>query len=91
MRALQEWVTEWCRGGVWVYAGVPAAVEAFRAAKEVFDEIDKKTGRAEVCGHGNYLLSSVSQFVKTQSEVWNQCRTARKPESRVQSRQTHER
>ena len=25
-----------------VYAGVPAAVEAFRNAKEVFDEIDKK-------------------------------------------------
>ena len=25
-----------------VYAGVPAAVEAFRNAKEVFDELDKK-------------------------------------------------
>ena len=25
-----------------VYAGVPAAVESFRLAKEVFDEIDKK-------------------------------------------------
>jgi 4-carboxymuconolactone decarboxylase len=25
-----------------VYAGVPAAVDAFRAAKEVFDELDKK-------------------------------------------------
>lgn len=25
-----------------VYAGVPAAVDAFRVAKEVFDEIDKK-------------------------------------------------
>jgi 4-carboxymuconolactone decarboxylase len=25
-----------------VYAGVPAAVEAFRTAKEVFDELDKK-------------------------------------------------
>jgi 4-carboxymuconolactone decarboxylase len=92
--ALQEFVTEWCWGGVWsrpglprktrsllnlamltalnrpheiklhvrgalnngvtrqeitevflqagVYAGVPAAVDAFRAAKEVFDELDKK-------------------------------------------------
>jgi 4-carboxymuconolactone decarboxylase len=26
-----------------VYAGVPAAVDAFRSAKEVFDEIDKTT------------------------------------------------
>jgi 4-carboxymuconolactone decarboxylase len=93
-RTLQEFVTEWCWGGVWsrpglprktrsllnlamltalnrpheiklhvrgalnngvtrqeitevflqagVYAGVPAAVDAFRAAKEVFDELDKK-------------------------------------------------
>jgi 4-carboxymuconolactone decarboxylase len=91
---LQEFVTEWCWGGIWtrpglprktrsllnlgmltalnrpheiklhvrgalnngvsreeiaevflqaaVYAGVPAAVDAFRAAKEVFDEMDKK-------------------------------------------------
>jgi 4-carboxymuconolactone decarboxylase len=91
---LQEFVTEWCWGGVWsrprlarktrsllnlamltalnrsheiklhvrgalnngvtrqeitevflqagVYAGVPAAVDAFRAAKEVFDELDNK-------------------------------------------------
>jgi 4-carboxymuconolactone decarboxylase len=93
-RVLQEWVTEWCWGGVWtrsgltlktrsllnlamltamnraheikihvrgalnngvtreeitevflqagVYAGAPAAVDAFRAAKEVFDDLDKK-------------------------------------------------
>lgn len=93
-RPLQEFVTEWCWGGVWtrpglprktrsllnlamltalnrpheikahvrgalnngvtrdeivevflqagVYAGVPAAVDAFRSAKEVFDELDKK-------------------------------------------------
>lgn len=92
-RPLQEFVTEWCWGGVWtrpglskktrsllnlamltalnrpheikthvrgalnngvtreeivevflhagVYAGVPAAVDAFRAAKEVLDELDK--------------------------------------------------
>jgi 4-carboxymuconolactone decarboxylase len=91
---LQDFVTEWCWGGVWarpglprktrsllnlamltalnrpheiklhvrgalnngvtrqeitevflqagVYAGVPAAVDAFRSAKEVFDELDKK-------------------------------------------------
>ncbi len=91
---LQDFVTEWCWGGVWsrpgltrktrsllnlamltalnrpheiklhvrgalnngvtrqeitevflqagVYAGVPAAVDAFRAAKEVFDELDKR-------------------------------------------------
>jgi 4-carboxymuconolactone decarboxylase len=91
---LQEFVTEWCWGGVWtreglphktrsllnlamltalnrpheiklhvrgainngvsrdemaevflqagVYAGVPAAVDAFRAAKEVFEELDRK-------------------------------------------------
>jgi 4-carboxymuconolactone decarboxylase len=25
-----------------VYAGVPAAVDAFRAAKEVFDTVDKE-------------------------------------------------
>ena len=93
-RELQNFVTEWCWGGVWtrpglarktrsllnlamltalnrpheiklhvrgainngatreemtevflqagVYAGVPAAVDAFRAAKEVFDEVDKE-------------------------------------------------
>ena len=93
-RSLQEFVTEWCWGGVWtrpglprktrsllnlamltalnrpheiklhvrgainngvtrdeikevflqagVYAGVPAAVDAFRAAKEVFDELDRQ-------------------------------------------------
>ena len=92
-RPLQEFVTEWCWGGVWtrpglskktrsllnlamltalnrpheikthvrgalnngvtreeivevflqagVYAGVPAAVDAFRSAKEVLDELDK--------------------------------------------------
>ena len=92
-RSLQEFVTEWCWGGVWtrpglprkirsllnlamltalnrpheiklhvrgalnngatrdeikevflqagVYAGVPAAVDAFRTAKEVFDELDR--------------------------------------------------
>jgi 4-carboxymuconolactone decarboxylase len=92
--ALQEFVTEWCWGGVWtraglprktrsllnlamltalnrpheirlhvrgainngvsreemaevflqagVYAGVPAAVDAFRVAKEMFDEMDGK-------------------------------------------------
>ena len=93
-RELQNFVTEWCWGGVWarpglprktrsllnlamltalnrpheikihvrgalnngvtreeitevflqagVYAGVPAAVDAFRAAKEVFDDLDKE-------------------------------------------------
>jgi 4-carboxymuconolactone decarboxylase len=93
-RELQNFVTEWCWGGVWTrpglarktrsllnlamltalnrpheiklhvrgamnngvtreemtevflqagaYAGVPAAVDAFRAAKEVFDEVDKE-------------------------------------------------
>lgn len=94
---LQDFVTEWCWGGVWtrpglprktrsmlnlamlaalnrpheikmhvgaalrngvtreeiaevflqvgVYAGAPAAVDAFRVAKEVFDEIDGQKGR----------------------------------------------
>jgi 4-carboxymuconolactone decarboxylase len=93
-QTLQEFVTEWCWGGVWtrsglprktrsllnlamlaalnrphevklhvrgainngvsreemaevflqagVYAGVPAAVDAFRAAKEVFDQLDQE-------------------------------------------------
>jgi 4-carboxymuconolactone decarboxylase len=95
---LQEFVTEWCWGGVWtrpglsrktrsllnlamlaalnrpheikihvrgalnngvtrkeiaevflqagVYAGAPAAVDAFRSAKEIFDEIDQQKGKA---------------------------------------------
>jgi 4-carboxymuconolactone decarboxylase len=94
---LQEFVTEWCWGGVWtrpglsrktrsllnlamlaalnrpheikihvrgalnngvtrkeiaevflqagVYAGAPAAVDAFRGAKEIFDEIDHQKGK----------------------------------------------
>ena len=96
---LQQFVTEWCWGGIWtrpglprktrsllnlamlaalnrpqeirihvrgalnngvtreeiaevflqvgVYAGAPAAVDAFRSAKEVFDEIDQQKARDE--------------------------------------------
>ena len=94
---LQDFVTEWCWGGIWtrpglprktrsllnlamlaalnrpheikihvrgalnngvtreeiaevflqvgVYAGAPAAVDAFRSAKEVFDELDRQKGK----------------------------------------------